>query len=330
MERRLARVFWRSHAHSQQAIRDNALMDIAPSTLRLPSGPWPTVFECLCAHFPAITRAQWAARFERGRVLDDEYNAIGIHHPYRVGLTVHYYREVEDEPVIPFTESLLHVDEHLVVADKPHFLPVTPAGRFVRETLLARLMERLANPDLVPLHRIDRSTAGLVLFSARRDSRSHYQALFRTGRVDKRYEAIATPLPTLLLPHRRESRIVRGTPFFRMCEEQEEANAVTVVEAMERLDAANDTPRARYLLRPLTGRKHQLRVHMAAMGAPIENDPLYPALDVSTLPGTRVAGDWRAPPDDYSRPLKLLARALSFEDPLSGNLRHFESALRLE
>ena len=303
-------------------------MDIAPSTLRLPSGPWSTVFECLCAHFPATTPAQWTARFERGRVLDAERKAIALHHPYRVGLTVHYFREVEDEPRIPFTESLVHVDEHLVVADKPHFLPVTPAGRFVRETLLARLIERLGNPDLVPLHRIDRGTAGLVLFSARRDSRSQYQALFRTGRVGKLYEAIAAPLAALQLPHCRQSRIVRGAPFFRMCEEQGEANAVTIVEAMDLLDGPRGSQRARYLLRPQTGRKHQLRVHMAALGAPIENDTLYPDLDESALPSARVAGDWRAPPDDYSHPLQLLARALSFNDPLSGELRHFESTLR--
>jgi tRNA pseudouridine32 synthase/23S rRNA pseudouridine746 synthase len=305
-------------------------MDIAPSTLRLPRGPWPTVFACLCAHFPAVTPAQWAARFERGRVLDAEHKAMALHHPYRVGLTVHYFREVEDEPGIPFTESLVHVDEHLVVADKPHFLPVTPTGRFVRETLLARLVDRLANPDLVPLHRIDRGTAGLVLFSARRESRSEYQALFRTGRVRKLYEAIATPLAELQLPYSRQSRIVRGTPFFRMCEEQGEANAVTVIESLEWLDAARDLPRARYRLRPETGRKHQLRVHMAALGAPIDNDPLYPELDASALPNARVPGDWRSPLEDYSRPLQLLARALSFQDPLSGKLRHFESTLRLE
>ena len=304
-------------------------MDIAPSTLRLRGGPWPTVFECLCAHFPSITRAQWAARFERGRVLDAEHKAIALHHPYRVGLTVHYFREVEDETRIPFMESLVHVDEHLVVADKPHFLPVTPAGRFVRETLLARLIERLANPDLVPLHRIDRGTAGLVLFSARRDSRSQYQALFRTGRVRKLYEAIAAPLSDLRFPHRRQSRIVPGVPFFRMCEEQGKANAVTIVESMEWLDAACGSQRARYALRPETGRKHQLRVHMAALGAPIDGDPLYPELDATTLPRTRLAGDWSAPLEDYSRPLQLLARALSFQDPFSGKLRHFESTLRL-
>lgn len=304
-------------------------MDIAPSTLRLPKGPWPTVFECLCAHFPATTPTQWAARFERGRVLDAEHTALALHHPYRVGLTVHYFREVEDEPRIPFMESLVHVDEHLVVADKPHFLPVTPAGRFVHETLLGRLIKRLANGDLVPLHRIDRGSAGLVLFSARRDSRSQYQALFRTGLVGKLYEAIAAPLPELQLPHSRHSRIVRGAPFFRMCEEQGEANAVTIVAAIERLDAAPGSPRARYLLRPQTGRKHQLRVHMAALGAPIDNDTLYPELDTTTLPSARLAGDWRAPRDDYSRPLQLLARALSFLDPISGKLRHFESTLHL-
>ena len=304
-------------------------MDMAPSTLHLPSGPWSTVFECLCAHFPSTTRAQWAARFERGRVLDAAHQAIAWDHPYRVGLTVHYFREVEDEPRIPFMESLVHVDEHLVVADKPHFLPVTPAGRFVRETLLARLIERLANPDLVPLHRIDRGTAGLVLFSARRDSRSHYQALFRTGRVEKLYEAIAAPLPQLQLPHKRHSRIVRGAPFFRMCEEQGTANAVTVVESMEWLDTTRGSQRARYRLHPQTGRKHQLRVHMAGLGVPIINDTLYPELDATALHSARSAGDWRAPFEDYSRPLQLLARALSFLDPFSGKLRHFESTLRL-
>jgi len=301
-----------------------------PSTLRLPPGPWPTVFECLCAHFPSVTRAQWTARFERGRVLDAQHHALTLSHPYAVGLTVHYFREVEDEPRIPFSETVLHVDEHLVVADKPHFLPVTPAGRFVRETLLARLQERLGNAELVPLHRIDRGTAGLVLFSANRDSRSAYQALFRSGAVHKTYEAIAAPLPALSLPHRRASRIVRGEPFFRMCEAQGVANAVTLIEAMEVLDSGADAPRARFRLKPITGHKHQLRVHMMALGAPIEGDTFYPDLDESVLPQARAAGDWRAPHDDYSRPLRLLARALGFIDPLSAEPRRFESKLHLQ
>ena len=304
-------------------------MNIAPSTLRLPPGPWATVFECLCAHFPTVTAAQWAARFARGRVLDAAHQPIAPEHPYRVGLTVHYFREVDDEPPIPFVETLLHVDEQLVVADKPHFLPVTPAGRFVHETLLARLVERLGNRELVPLHRIDRATAGLVLFSANIATRSRYQALFQNGGVRKIYEAIAAPLPTLSLPHRRASRIVRGEPFFRMTEVRGPANAATVVEAMDAIDEHEGNPRARYRLRLETGRKHQLRVHMAALGAPIEGDTLYPTLDTALLPAAREAGDWRATPDDYSRPLQLLARELSFDDPVSGLPRHFESAQRL-
>lgn len=300
------------------------------STLRLPPGPWTTVFECLCSHFPLVTPAQWSQRFEDGRVLDASQRPLSADHAYRVGLTVHYFRQVEDEPHIPFTETLLHVDEHIVVADKPHFLPVTPAGRFVEQTLLARLVKRLGNRDLVPLHRIDRGTAGLVMFSASPATRSVYQALFRTGRVRKVYEAIAVPLPALALPHRCESRIVRGEPFFRMAEVPGPTNAQTLVEAMEVLPIDHGAARARYRLRLETGRKHQLRVHLAALGAPIEGDPLYPEIDSSLLSRPRAAGEWRAPADDFGRPLRLLARALSFEDPINGSRRYFESLLRLE
>ena len=164
------------------------------STLHLPAGPWSTVLDCLCARFPAIPRETWLQRLARGRVLDAEGKPLDASTPHREGLRVHYFREVEAETPIPFEERILHVDEHLVVADKPHFLPVTPSGQYVEQTLLARLARRLDNPLLVPLHRIDRPTAGLVLFSANPASRAAYQALFRERRMHKRYEAIAPPL----------------------------------------------------------------------------------------------------------------------------------------
>ncbi|MFZ0872202.1 MAG: pseudouridine synthase, partial [Rhodanobacter sp.] len=237
--------------------------------------------------------------------------AIAPDTPYRVGLRIHYYREVLDEAPIRFTETVLHVDEHLVVADKPHFLPVTPAGGFVEQTLLRRLIHRLGNPDLVPLHRIDRATAGLVLFSANRASRDHYQALFRERRIDKRYEALAPALPGLAFPLLRHSRIVVGEPFFRMQEVDGAPNSETRIEVIER---GVDT--WRYALHPVTGRKHQLRVHMAALGAPIEGDTLYPVLLEKAA-------------DDYQQPLRLLAHSLAFVDPLSGRPRRFESQLGL-
>jgi len=281
------------------------------STVHLPAGAWTTVLDSLCAQFAAISREQWLDRIVRGRVLDGQGVAITLHTPYREGMCIHYYREVVDELPIPFAETVLHVDDHLVVADKPHFLPVTPAGGFVEQTLLRRLIRRLGNPDLVPLHRIDRLTAGLVLFSANRDSRAAYQALFRERRIDKRYEALAAALPALEFPLSRRSRIVAGEPFFRMREVDGEPNSETRIEPIGR-----GGDRWRYALHPVTGRKHQLRVHMAALGAPIMGDPLYPDLAEKS-------------DDDYRHPLKLLAHSLAFVDPLSGELRRFESRLTL-
>ncbi|MDF3932659.1 pseudouridine synthase [Pseudomonas citronellolis] len=285
------------------------------STLHLPAGPWATVLDCLCARFPAIPRETWLQRLARGRVLDAEGNPLDAATPHREGLRVHYFREVEAETPIPFEESILHVDEHLVVADKPHFLPVTPSGQYVEQTLLARLAKRLDNPLLVPLHRIDRPTAGLVLFSANPDSRAAYQALFRERRMHKRYEAIAPPLPQLEFPHVRRSRMVDGEPFIVMREAEGAVNSETRIDVLERGEHW-----WRYALYPVSGKRHQLRVHMAALGAGLRNDPLYPQL----LPEDQRRSD------DYTRPLQLLARHLAFDDPLSGVRREFESQLRLD
>jgi tRNA pseudouridine32 synthase/23S rRNA pseudouridine746 synthase len=284
----------------------------AASRLQLPPGPWTSVLDCLCARFPAIGRARWLDRFARGRVLDANGTPIAVDAPYRVGAQITYFREVVDEPQIAATESVLYADDHLVVADKPHGLPVTPAGGFVAETLLARLIHRLGNPDLVPLHRIDRATAGLVLFSANRRSRAAYHALFRERGIGKEYEALARPLPAMEFPLTRRSRLLRGEPFFRMMEGEGEPNSETRVAVIERSERL-----WRYALAPLTGRKHQLRVHMAALGAPIVNDRCYPVL-------------CDARPDDGERPLQLLAKSLAFVDPLEGRPRRFESLLKLD
>ncbi|MEB0076241.1 pseudouridine synthase [Pseudomonas sp. CCI3.2] len=282
------------------------------STLYLPAGPWGTVLECLCAHFAAISREQWLDRIARGRVLDASGLAITSALPYKEGLRVHYFREVPNETPIPVLETILYADEHLVVADKPHFLPVTPAGEYVEQTLLRRLIHRLDNPNLVPLHRIDRHTAGLVLFSANKSSRSAYQSLFPTRQIDKRYEAIARALPDVEFPRVHKSRLVAGEPFFRMREAEGVSNTETRIEVSER-----NGELWRYGLYPVTGKKHQLRVHMAALGAPICNDPFYPEV-INTVK------------DDFNQPLKLLAQSLRFIDPLSGQVRLFETDIELK
>lgn len=288
------------------------------SRLQLPPGPWATVLECLSARFPRIAREVWVGRFARGLVQDAAGAVLAVDAPYRLGAEVRYFREVAAEPRVPFEETVLHADADLVVADKPHFLPVTPAGAYVRETLLARLVHRLGNRALVPLHRIDRDTAGLVLFSANPATRAAYQDLFRLRRIEKAYEALAPRLPELERESVlvRRSRIVPGEPFFRMREahagEEGAANSETRVAVIER-----DGPIWRYALAPVTGRKHQLRVHMAALGAPILHDPMYPEL-------------LERADNDHSRPLQLLAKSLAFVDPLSGQARRFESGRQLQ
>ena len=288
-----------------------AIDGVTASRFQLPPGPWVTVLETLCASFPRVDRDTWTSRFLRGRILDASGTPLPLDAPYRVGAEIRYYREVADEVRIDADETILHVDAELIVVDKPHFLPVMPGGGFVADTLLARLVRRFGDIGLVPLHRLDRLTAGVVLFSANPATRSRYQALFRDRAIDKRYEAIAAPLPDLRFPLQRRSRLERGEPFFRMREADGEANAFTDIDVLERGDTA-----WRYALSPITGRKHQLRVHMAALGAPIANDPLYPVL-------------LDAAPDDPQRPLKLLARALNFIDPVTGARRRFESGLPL-
>lgn len=282
-----------------------------PSRLQLPPGNWVSLLEGLCARFPRIDRLQWESRFARGRVQDAQGRALAPDMPWQVGLEIRYFREVADEPVIPFVETILHHEAHLLVADKPHFLPTAPAGAFVRETLLARLVERTGNADLVPLHRLDRLTAGLVLFSTRPETRDAYQRLFRERRIEKTYEALAPALPDLRFPLERHSRLQPGEPFFRMAEVPGEPNARTRIELIEA-----HGPVWRYRLVPESGRKHQLRVHMAALGAPILGDGFYPQLQDRSL-------------GEGEPPLQLLAQALAFDDPLTGQRRSFRSARTL-
>jgi tRNA pseudouridine32 synthase / 23S rRNA pseudouridine746 synthase len=287
----------------------NPIQRTAASRLQLPSGPWVTVFDALCASFPAIAPELWRDRFARGRILDAHACPIGVDAAYRAGAEIRYFREVANEPVILAQEAVLHVDAEIVVADKPHGLPVMPAGKYVNETLLTRLTSRFDNPDLVPLHRIDRDTAGLVLFSANRRTRSVYAALFRERAIAKTYEALARPLPDVAFPCVRQSRLVAGEPFFRMREQEGEPNSETRIDVM-----ARGPEFWRYALQPVSGKKHQLRVHMAALGAPILGDPLYPDL----LDAARA---------EKLPQLQLLASALEFVDPLDGGRRRFVSSL---
>ncbi|QBE67178.1 pseudouridine synthase [Pseudoduganella lutea] len=280
---------------------------VTPSYLWLPEGDWPDLITFMVANYPAVTEAQWRERMARGDVVDAQGRALAPDSPYKRNLRIFYYRELEAEAPIPFEEEVLYRDEHIVVADKPHFLPTIPTGRFLKETLLVRLRAKLGIEELVPIHRLDRETAGVVVFSCNLDSRGAYQSLFQQRVVQKEYEALAGPLPDRQFPFSYRSRMVQGDKFFTMKEEPGEPNSETMIDVVEQRGE-----HVLYRLWPHTGRQHQLRVHLAALGIPIVNDAFYPV----ALP---------CKGEDVSAPLKLLARAIGFPDPLTGEWRYFES-----
>lgn len=232
---------------------------------------------------------------------------------YVPGMFVWFHRELPDEERVPFPVEVVYRDEHIVVADKPHFLATTPRGSHVAETALARLRRELDLPELGAAHRLDRLTAGLVLFTVLHGERGAYQSLFRDRLIAKEYEAVAPYDPGLVLPRTVRSRILKERGVMAACEVAGEPNAVTRVELTEHRGGLG-----RYRLTPSTGQTHQLRVHMTALGVPLLGDPLYPEVT-----GPVPAGDFR-------RPLQLLARKLEFTDPVTGRAHRFVSGRELE
>ena len=285
---------------------------VTPSCVSLPAGHWPSMAAFFFERFPAISAQTWLERMAQGLMADEFGVPVDGQRPYQAHIRIYYYRALAQEVRIPFAESVLYQDEHLVVADKPHFLPVTPSGSYLQETLLVRLKKKLGIECLVPLHRIDRETAGLVLFSTRPEDRNAYQDLFRRHLMRKHYEAIAPWRAELDFPHKRKSRIVEGEPFFRQREIDGLPNSETDIDVI-----AVRGDKALYKLNPVTGKKHQLRVHMYALGLPIDNDRMYPP--VQDTPG-----------DDFDFPLQLLAKGIAFTDPVTGQARAFESQLKLQ
>lgn len=285
-----------------------------PSIVTLPqrAKPYPTILEFLANRFPQIPLETWAQRLAAGKILDGEGAPLTPESRYIPHAQLRYFREVANEPRIPFVETILYQDDELLVADKPHFLPVIPAGRYVDECLLNRLRRSTGLADLTPLHRIDRETSGIVLFSVNKLTRGHYARLWLQGEIDKTYQALSACQPP---PEESawvvENRIEQGEPFFRMQIVPGQVNARSVIQLLEYQDGV-----ARFQLQPLTGKTHQLRLHLSNLGCAILNDRLYPELQAERA-------------DNFAAPLQLLAQMVRFRDPLSDVIREFVSGREL-
>lgn len=281
-----------------------------PSKLSLPqTNPGvATVLEYLIIKFPYIDAQVWHQRMADGKVHWHDGTLITALSPFKPQQRVYYYREVESEPVIPFQETILFQDPHILVAYKPHFLPVTPGGIYVNECLQNRLRKNTGLEALQTVHRLDRVTAGLVMFSVNPDSRHHYHDLFKTRQIQKTYQAIANINEDDNLVGKEwhvKNRIIQSDPKFLMQISEGEANSHSIIRCLEQANK-----KALFELSPITGKTHQLRLHMKALGWPILNDKYYPQLQSQSA-------------DNYSAPLQLLAKELKFIDPVTQQPRRF-------
>lgn len=303
--------------------------------LRLPEdGPWATAMDYMMHRWGHIDPQGIEDRFDAGEIVGEGGIPLDRETKLQDHTFIWYYRSLPPETRIPVELNILHQDEHLLVVDKPHFLPTTPGGTYIQESALVRLRNQLNLPDLIPMHRLDRMTAGILLLSTNPDTRGRYQVLFEKRQVQKEYECVsaadpAPGYPAVEFPVVVRNRMTKSRSYLLAEVIDGEPNAETRIERLQIFDAGRspdataaagarqDTPRrALYKLEPHSGKTHQLRVHMASLGLGIVNDAFYPGLLDKA-------------PDDYANPLQLLARGIRFTDPITGKPVEYRSRLRL-
>ena len=270
-----------------------------------------TVYQYLCQQFGHIESAEWQQRFNDGLIYDALGRILNLNSEYIENSHVFYYRFLAHEIQVPFEHEILFENEHLLVIDKPHFLTISPTGQYVQETLLVRLKKQTGNEFLTPIHRLDRETSGVVLFSKQPATRAIYQEMFAQRQVNKIYHAIAPFHADLTFPCHTRYRMEKGQPFYTMQVVEGQINSETEIDLIE-----HDAIWGKYQLKPITGKQHQLRVHLNSLGIAIKNDPFYPVVQHKRE-------------DDFSAPLQLLAKHIRFNDPITFQDMQFSSNFEL-
>ncbi|QCB98772.1 pseudouridine synthase [Arthrobacter sp. PAMC25564] len=290
--------------------------------LRLPDeGPWDTAMDYMMHRWGHIDPQGIEDRFDAGEIVGQAGLPLDRATPLQDHTFIWYYRTLPPETRIPVELTILHQDEHLLVVDKPHFLPTTPGGTYIQESALVRLRNQLNLPDLIPMHRLDRMTAGILLLSTNPETRGKYQVLFEKRQVQKEYECVAAAEPApghpaVKFPVIVRNRMTKSRSYLLAEVIDGEPNTETRIERLRTFGAAPGIENALYRLEPHSGKTHQLRVHMASLGLGIVNDSFYPELLDKA-------------PDDYSKPLQLLARGIRFVDPVSRQPVEYRSQLEL-
>ena len=306
--------FLARHSMIDSAFTPPMINGVTASKVFLPKlGSIPhSIYAYLTENFAHIDTNEWQQRFASGLVYSHSGEQLTVESAYTPNQHVFYYRFLMHEIHVPFQHQILFENEDLLVVDKPHFLTMSPSGQYLQETLLVRLKKQTQNPDLTPIHRLDRETAGIVLFSKKVESRGAYQQMFAERVVQKIYHAIAPYRAQLNFPCTVQLNMQKGEPFYTMQVVDAAPNSETYMTLLQ-----HNQKLAKYELHPKTGKQHQLRVHLNFLGIPILNDPFYPTV-------------YHKPADDFSAPLQLLAKHIAFTDPLTGERMQFSSKLDLQ
>ena len=288
---------------------------------RMPqAGPWTSLRDHLVERLsPGLDAGDVDRMLRAGEFVDASGTPVRPDAPFVAQSAVWAHRDLPAEVAHPEEPVVLHRDERIVVVDKPHDMATMPRGRHVVQSALARTRVLTGEHRLAPAHRLDRPTAGVLMFTTEQRWRGAYQRVFADGLAHKEYLAVAPVRAGLDLPLVRRTHLVKEHGTHQAHEvEGGEPNAETLVELLETATgrgAAGETL-GLYRLTPRTGRTHQLRCQLDGLGIPIHDDPLYPV-------------ERDVPLDDFSTPLQLLAAVLAFDDPVDGRPRRFVTQRRL-
>ena len=228
--------------------------------------------------------AEWAARIAAGQVLIDA-RAVHPDSVLRRGATLVWRRPPWVEPDAPTSFAVLYEDQDLLAVAKPAGLPTLPGANFLQTTLLHQVQTYA--PDAAPLHRLGRWTSGIVLCARNQQARAAVVQQWSTQQVVKRYRALAVGSPgwdelSVSTPIGPVPHALLGSLHAAAADGKPALSRVTVVERREVAFLCD--------VRIATGRPHQIRIHLAAAGHPLLDDPLYgvggvPAADSHALPG---------------------------------------------
>ena len=238
-----------------------------------------TVLDYYTQRYRHSSRAKWADRIQSGQILLDEV-AITAETRLLAGQQLSYRRSPWQEPDVPLTFEVLYEDADLMVVAKPSGLPVLPGGGFLEHTLLWQLQQRYPAETPLPIHRLGRGTSGLMLLARSPTARAYLSQQLRENTLKplhdrpmhKIYRALVQGNPpddrfTITEPIGKQVHPVLGYVYAAL---PQGAFAQSDCQVLRR-----DTTTALVEVSILTGRPHQIRIHLAAAGYPLVGDPLY-------------------------------------------------------